>query len=33
MRQDSLNWDDIKIFRDIWPGILMLKGINRSTTR
>ena len=29
MRQDSLNWDDITIFRDKWPGILMLKGINR----
>ena len=29
MRQDSLSWDDIKIFRDKWPGILMLKGINR----
>jgi (S)-mandelate dehydrogenase len=29
MRQDSLNWDDIKVFRDMWPGILMLKGINR----
>ena len=29
MRQDTLNWDDIKIFRDKWPGILMLKGINR----
>lgn len=29
MRQDSLNWEDIKIFRDKWPGILMLKGINR----
>ena len=29
MRQDSLNWDDIAIFRDKWPGILMLKGINR----
>ena len=29
MRQDSLNWDDIKIFRDKWPGILMIKGINR----
>ena len=28
-RQDSLNWEDIKIFRDKWPGILMLKGINR----
>jgi (S)-mandelate dehydrogenase len=29
MRQDSLNWDDIRIFRDKWPGLLMLKGINR----
>jgi (S)-mandelate dehydrogenase len=29
MRQDSLNWDDIRIFRDKWPGVLMLKGINR----
>ena len=29
MRQDSLCWDDIKIFRKMWPGILMLKGINR----
>ena len=30
MRQDSLCWDDIKIFRDKWPGVLMLKGINRT---
>jgi len=29
MRQDSLSWDDIRIFRDKWPGILMVKGINR----
>jgi isopentenyl diphosphate isomerase/L-lactate dehydrogenase-like FMN-dependent dehydrogenase len=29
VRQDSLNWEDIKIFRDKWPGILMIKGINR----
>jgi isopentenyl diphosphate isomerase/L-lactate dehydrogenase-like FMN-dependent dehydrogenase len=29
MRQDSLCWDDIRKFRDTWPGILMLKGINR----
>lgn len=29
MRQDNLNWEDVKIFRDKWPGILMLKGINR----
>jgi (S)-mandelate dehydrogenase len=29
MRQDNLSWDDIRIFRDKWPGILMIKGINR----
>jgi len=29
MRRDSLCWDDIKTFRKMWPGILMLKGINR----
>jgi (S)-mandelate dehydrogenase len=29
MRADSLAWDDIAKFRDIWPGILMLKGVNR----
>ncbi len=29
MRQDSLCWDDIRIFRDKWPGVLMIKGINR----
>ena len=29
MRQDTLNWDDIRIFRERWPGILMIKGINR----
>jgi isopentenyl diphosphate isomerase/L-lactate dehydrogenase-like FMN-dependent dehydrogenase len=29
MRQDSLCWDDIRIFRDKWPGILMIKGVNR----
>ena len=29
MRQDSLSWDDIKIFRKMWPGILMIKGVNR----
>ena len=29
MTLDSLNWDDIRIFRDKWPGILMLKGVNR----
>ncbi len=30
MRQDSLCWDDIRVFRDKWPGVLMLKGINRT---
>ena len=29
MRRDSLSWDDIRIFRRMWPGILMVKGINR----
>jgi (S)-mandelate dehydrogenase len=29
MRRDSLSWEDIKIFRTMWPGILMVKGINR----
>ena len=29
MTLDSLSWEDIKIFRDKWPGILMLKGVNR----
>jgi len=29
MRQETLCWDDIRIFRDKWPGVLMLKGINR----
>ena len=29
MRADSLAWDDIAKFRDIWPGVLMLKGVNR----
>jgi (S)-mandelate dehydrogenase len=29
MEVDSLNWDDIAKFRDMWPGILMLKGVNR----
>jgi isopentenyl diphosphate isomerase/L-lactate dehydrogenase-like FMN-dependent dehydrogenase len=29
LRADSLAWDDIARFRDIWPGALMLKGVNR----
>jgi (S)-mandelate dehydrogenase len=30
MRQDTLSWEDLRIFRDKWPGILMVKGINRT---
>jgi (S)-mandelate dehydrogenase len=29
MAVDSLNWDDVKKFREMWPGVLMLKGVNR----
>lgn len=29
MRQDTLCWDDIRVFRDKWPGVLMIKGVNR----
>ena len=29
LRADSLDWEDIKRFRDMWKGPLMLKGINR----
>jgi isopentenyl diphosphate isomerase/L-lactate dehydrogenase-like FMN-dependent dehydrogenase len=29
MKRDSLSWEDIKIFRKMWPGILMIKGVNR----
>jgi isopentenyl diphosphate isomerase/L-lactate dehydrogenase-like FMN-dependent dehydrogenase len=29
MRADSLDWSDIAKFRDMWPGILMIKGVNR----
>ena len=29
MEVDSLNWEDIVTFRKMWPGILMLKGVNR----
>jgi hypothetical protein len=27
MRRGSLSWEDIKIFRNMWPGISMVKGI------
>jgi isopentenyl diphosphate isomerase/L-lactate dehydrogenase-like FMN-dependent dehydrogenase len=30
MRRDSLTWEDVKKFREMWPGLLMLKGINRA---
>src|SRR5215510_9680015 len=26
-RSDSLNWDDLKDLRDIWPGKLLVKGL------
>jgi isopentenyl diphosphate isomerase/L-lactate dehydrogenase-like FMN-dependent dehydrogenase len=29
MRRDSLTWDDVKTFREMWPGPLLLKGVNR----
>ena len=29
MSRDSLTWEDVKKFREMWPGILMLKGVNR----
>ena len=29
LRADSLAWPDIAKFRDMWPGILMIKGVNR----
>jgi isopentenyl diphosphate isomerase/L-lactate dehydrogenase-like FMN-dependent dehydrogenase len=29
LRADSLNWEDVAKFRDLWPGVLMLKGVNR----
>jgi isopentenyl diphosphate isomerase/L-lactate dehydrogenase-like FMN-dependent dehydrogenase len=29
MNHDSLSWTDIARFRDMWPGVLMLKGVNR----
>ena len=30
LRADSLDWNDIAKFRDMWPGVLMLKGVNRA---
>ena len=30
LRADSLAWEDIAKFRDMWPGVLMLKGVNRT---
>ena len=27
---DLLAWEDVAKFRDMWPGVLMLKGVNRS---
>jgi (S)-mandelate dehydrogenase len=30
LRNDSISWDDVRRLRDIWPGLLMLKGIQRG---
>jgi isopentenyl diphosphate isomerase/L-lactate dehydrogenase-like FMN-dependent dehydrogenase len=27
LKNDSLNWDDIRALRRLWPGVLMVKGI------
>ena len=27
MKNDSLNWEDLKVLRKMWPGTLILKGI------
>ena len=27
LKNDSLNWDDIRVLRKLWPGVLMVKGI------
>jgi len=27
LKNDSLNWDDIKALRKLWPGVLMVKGV------
>jgi isopentenyl diphosphate isomerase/L-lactate dehydrogenase-like FMN-dependent dehydrogenase len=27
LKNDSLNWDDLKALRDMWPGKLMVKGV------
>jgi (S)-mandelate dehydrogenase len=30
LRSDSVSWDDVRRLRDIWPGLLILKGIQRG---
>jgi isopentenyl diphosphate isomerase/L-lactate dehydrogenase-like FMN-dependent dehydrogenase len=27
MKNDSLNWEDLKVLRKMWPGVLMVKGL------
>jgi (S)-mandelate dehydrogenase len=27
MKNDSLNWDDLKVLREMWPGLLIVKGL------
>jgi (S)-mandelate dehydrogenase len=29
-RQDTLNWEDLRKLRDLWPRVLMVKGIMRA---
>ena len=30
LKNDSLTWDDIRVLRKLWPGVLMVKGILHS---
>jgi (S)-mandelate dehydrogenase len=30
LRNDSITWDDVRYLRDLWPGLLILKGIQRG---
>ena len=27
LKNDSLNWEDLRVLRKLWPGVLMVKGI------
>jgi isopentenyl diphosphate isomerase/L-lactate dehydrogenase-like FMN-dependent dehydrogenase len=30
MKNDSLNWEDLKVLRKMWPGTLIVKGLAHS---